>query len=260
MGTSIAFITGASSGLGFRLATDLTKLGYQVLATGRNPEGLQQLAQQSPPIKTAVANLAKSDQINNLLAWLKDQAPDGVDIFIHCAGQAHLGASVNIPRSAVEEALQVQVLALHEIVKMQIPHWQRRRSGRLIVISSGVAYRGLPEVSTYCLAKAAQLSLSQSLAVELAPYDIQVITVSPGLMEGAFQQKALKYGSLSLDFSVGAKVSLETAAQRIIATLQSQSKHFDYSGRGLLMRILNGLCPNLTHLLLRRQYLKRSST
>lgn len=249
------FITGASSGIGRGVALELAKRpGFGLLLTGRDHDRLKETASLcGPTAQFQTADLSLPSDVDRLMEWVMQKCPNSPDIFIFGAGMASLGMVSNLPLIELERSLRVQVLSLAQIAQRFITPWKQRRAGRLVVISSGAAYRGLPGASAYCTGKSAQLSFTESLSEELEPYGIHVCTVSPGLIDSSFHKNTKIFGNLPFDFAETAREDLETGIKRVLIAVDSRMHHLEFSSKGKLARVLGSIAPNFLHNLLTRK-------
>jgi short-subunit dehydrogenase len=207
------------------------------------------------------ADLASEHDRKELTEWVRNEAPGGVDLLIHSAGQAHLGEVENLSNSAFIDSFSVQVLALTDLVKCQLPNWKTKRGSSLVVISSGVAYRGLPENAAYCVSKAAQLALAETLSVELSKFGVRVVTVSPGLISTQFREKAVVFGNLNWELANGRTVTVKKAVDRCMRViLRARAGHYEFSLRARIVRILNAFFPCAVTGAIRRKYFRGRSS
>jgi NAD(P)-dependent dehydrogenase (short-subunit alcohol dehydrogenase family) len=108
---------------------------------------------------------------------------------INCAAAAPAEAFLDMSAEAWEAALLVNVRAVALAMAAAGREMARRKSGRIINVTSAAARMALPNYAAYAASKAAVDSLSRSGAVALAPHGIQVNSLSPGMMDTPLQQR-----------------------------------------------------------------------
>ncbi|RAL13762.1 putative short chain oxidoreductase/dehydrogenase [Aspergillus homomorphus CBS 101889] len=178
-------ITGASSGLGRSLALAALKAGHTVLATARNPL----LAAQHNPQITAQGGIwlpldvTSPDATAHLRAALGDRA---VDVVINNAGYAVLGALEDMTDSEVRAQFETNVFGVVRVLKAVLPLMRARRHGVVVNVSSSAGLDGLAACAGYAGSKFALEGMSESLARELAPFNIRVLLVEPGTLRTNF--------------------------------------------------------------------------
>ncbi len=208
-----AFITGASSGLGLELARALAQDGWALGLFDRNVERLAGV--ESAFHESGISLLAYPGDVTHadeLTVAVNSFAAghDGLDVMINNAGVAGSGDFMEIPLEDWRWILDINFLGVVHGCRAAIPHLQRNGSGLLINVASAAAFASAPGMSSYNATKAAVLSLSESLAIELRSTQTQVSVVMPtffrtGLLESfrGPQQSRLRAETLmeSTDYS-----------------------------------------------------------
>jgi NAD(P)-dependent dehydrogenase (short-subunit alcohol dehydrogenase family) len=173
-----ALVTGAAGGIGAEIVRRLVNDGCDVVATDvrskdevDSPDGAEYLP----------ANLRHDDEITDLFQRMGDQS---LDYLVNAAGIALFdkdGSALDTPEDVWEQTLQVNLHALRRVTAAAVP-LLRSGTGRSIVnVASVVGLRGMDSpLDAYQVSKAAVVSLSRSLALQLAPEGIRCNTVCPG--------------------------------------------------------------------------------
>lgn len=180
-----ALITGGSRGLGAAMAVKLAAGGAK---TAVNYYGSPQLAHSVVErIRTAggtadafKADVRSEDEVRTLVENV--QAAFGlIDVLvINATGPQPFLKIEDLTWRACLDQLEFFVKSPMLLVQAVVPQMKKRRYGRIINLGSEVFERGVPEFSNYVSAKGAQLGLTRSWAMELAPWQITVNQVSPG--------------------------------------------------------------------------------
>ncbi|RZI81270.1 MAG: SDR family oxidoreductase [Rubrivivax sp.] len=188
----LAFITGASSGIGQALAVRYVQAGWRVALSARRADDLRAwcLAQGWPAGRWSVhgADVRVESQI---LAAAQDcLASQGLpDVVI-----ANAGISVGVDLSLAEDLpvlrdlLDTNVIGLAATFQPFIQPMCARGSGTLVGVASVAAMRGLPGHAGYCGAKAAVVNLCETLRGELKAQGIKVVTIAPGYIDTPLTQ------------------------------------------------------------------------
>src|SRR6516162_699249 len=172
----VAFITGATSGLGRHFAELLAKNGAAVAVTGRRTERLAELvdsiARNGGRAKAIALDVTDASQIAPALDEAEG-ALGSIDILINNAGMSVQGLATDVTAEGFDQVMDTNVrgpfLLATEMARRMI---KRGRRGRIINMASMGSFRVLPGLVSYCTSKAALAMLTQSLAREWARYGI----------------------------------------------------------------------------------------
>lgn len=186
-------VTGASGDIGFAVAKLASGLGASCALWGRNERKL---------------NLVKSELVGTNHHWMKvdlshlesiedamDQAGaklGGIDAIVHAAGILSPSPLRVITPGETEELLRTNLTSALFVAKSFRRKSVPKQHASLTLISSVVAMSGQPGMSAYSASKGGLISLTQSLALELAVDQIRVNSVSPGAIEGEMMNKLLQ--------------------------------------------------------------------
>jgi NAD(P)-dependent dehydrogenase (short-subunit alcohol dehydrogenase family) len=180
----VAFITGATSGIGRACALGFARNGAHVACIGRNEVALQDVANEirdlgvkalvlSTDLSLAVAaEGAVSKAIANL---------GGIDILVNAAGHISSGTIENTSLKAWDDMLNVNVRTIFILMQKALPSLIQRR-GNVVNVSSVTGLRSFPGVLAYCVSKAALDQLTRCAALELAAKGVRVNAVNPGVV------------------------------------------------------------------------------
>lgn len=179
----VAFVTGASRGLGRAMALGLAGAGADVAIAGRDASTLQPVAEE---IRAAGRRaLCVPLDVGSLEA-----IPGAVEqVLAHC-GQIDIlvnNAGTNVRRDSIDytpedwdRVLDTNLKGAFFLTQAVGKHMISRRRGKILNISSMTSFLGLPTVPAYSATKAALQQLTRLLAVEWADYNIQVNAIAPG--------------------------------------------------------------------------------
>ena len=185
----VAFVTGASQGIGEACARVLAGAGARVVLASRNLESLQRLAEeinlQRPGAALALAmDVTREEQIQEAFRRALDQFGK-IDILVNNAGVTHDGLVMRMKRQAWDEVLNTNLTAAYLCIQQVLPGMVRRRYGRIINITSVVALLGNAGQANYVASKAGLIGLTRAVAQEIASRNITVNAVAPGFIETA---------------------------------------------------------------------------
>jgi uncharacterized protein len=187
-----AIITGASSGIGLELATQLACAGFNLVINSRHLEKLKavekDLKSKHPiEIKVVDADVSEAAGIDKLI-----QATQGLNIglLITSAGFGTSGLFPDISLHSEINMLRVNCEAVLSLTHYFSQIFKQQKHGGIIFLSSLVAFQGVPYTANYAATKAYIQSLAEALAVELKPFGIDVLAAAPGPVESGFGQRA----------------------------------------------------------------------
>ena len=166
-------ITGCSSGFGLATAKLFLDRGWTVVATMRQPR--EDLLPRSDRLRVLPLDIADPASVARAIA---EAGP--VDVLVNNAG---FGAPAPIEVTAPETAealFRTNTLGTLAMIQAVVPAFRARRSGVVINVTSTVTLKPLPVVGIYRASKAAVNALTESLAVEMAPFGVRVHLVLPG--------------------------------------------------------------------------------
>lgn len=197
---SWAVVTGASSGIGLELATLLAEAGLNLVIHARHLAQLQTLESElksrfSIEVKLVVADVSEPAGINNII-----QATQGLDVglLVVSAGFGTSGFFIDNPVHSEINMLRVNCEALLSLTHYYGQQFMQQKRGGIILMSSMVAFQGVPYSANYAATKAYVQSLAEALAVELKPHGVDVLAAAPGPVESGFGQRANMKMSMSL--------------------------------------------------------------
>ena len=176
----VAVITGASYGLGEAMAQCLVKEGARVVICARGEEQLARTAQALGPNALAVqADVSKAADIQTLFDTTVKQFGK-LDILVNNAGWYHLSQGLGLSDEEWQDNLDINLFSVIRCSRLAIPLMQKQKWGRIINISSIFGKQPSAGLIDYNTTKAAVLSLTKTLADELAKENILVNVVCPG--------------------------------------------------------------------------------
>jgi short-subunit dehydrogenase len=185
--TRLAFITGASSGIGQALAWRYHQAGWQLALVARRGEEMARWAHaQGIPQerwRAYPADVADSDAIVAAgQACLRDQGLPEV-VIANAGISVGVDTSVRADLDVIARTFAVNNVGLAATFHPFVAPMQARGSGRLVGIASVAGIRGLPGHGAYCASKAAVTSYCESLRGELRASGVKVVTIAPGYVD-----------------------------------------------------------------------------
>ncbi len=184
-----ALVTGASGGLGEQIAKTLHAHGATVGIHGTRIEKLNQLAAElGDRVMVFPANLSDREAVI-ALGKRAESEMEGVDILVNNAGITRDGLFVRMKDADWDDVINVNLTAVFNLTREITYPMMRRRTGRIINITSIVGVTGNPGQVNYCASKAGLIGFTKSLAQEIAPRGVTVNCVAPGFIASAMTDK-----------------------------------------------------------------------
>lgn len=185
--TQKVFITGTSSGIGKKSLEMFYEKGYAVTATVRKEKDRANLLKSMPDINCLIVDLNYPEQIENVIkTWFENN--NGADILINNAGYMAHGPVEESPLEDYRKQMETNFFSVVNLTKLAIPYMRKRKSGRIIQVSSGFGRFSAPILSAYCASKFAVEGFSESLRLELLPFNVYVSLIEPGPVMTNFNQ------------------------------------------------------------------------
>ncbi len=241
-------ITGASSGIGRALAEEIaTKGGCLVLAARRLlplQDAEDAVAFVNPDSKPLAVRCDVQDRasVMNLLEKAIGHL-GGIDILINNAGTCVYGAASRTTSDDVQSMIDVHVLGPYHAMQAVLPHMRERGSGLVVNVASTAALHGVPYLSGYGAAKAALITLSQSVRSELHGSGVRIMTVCPGYTDTRLFQREKKVGGARRPN--GRYRPAEAVAASIVRAIEKGRRDVVLSVEGKLLYVIRSLWPAL---------------
>jgi len=180
----VAFVTGATSGIGQACAMAFAHAGANVVCVGRNEDALRELERNLLKTSSGVLTI-RADLLHEGEAERAVQQAvavfGGIDVLVNAAGHISSGTIENTSLKAWDDMMNVNVRASFVLMQKATPSLIARR-GNIVNISSVTGLRAFSGVLAYCVSKAALDQLTRCAALELAAQGVRVNAVNPGVV------------------------------------------------------------------------------
>jgi 3-hydroxy acid dehydrogenase/malonic semialdehyde reductase len=191
----VAFITGATSGIGKAIAYEFAKHGIDLILCGRRQERLDQIKKDlSSKVNVHTLSFDVRDKDGTFKAV--DALPENfktIDILINNAGNAHGLDPIQYGNIDDWDAMiDINVKGLLYVSKAIIPQMVERQSGHIINIGSSAGKEVYPKGNVYCATKSGVLAITEGMRIDLNPFGIKVCSINPGLVETEFSKVRFK--------------------------------------------------------------------
>jgi len=179
----VALVTGASSGIGSAVATRLGRAGATVAVhyNGHEENAAAVVSTITSAGGTAFivgGDVAKVDDAKSIVKAVVDRCGE-IDILVNCAGILEYARFGDIDSASFERQFSVNTLSVVLMMQAAAPHFPAS-GGRVVNVSSNIAFRPIEGCSIYCASKAAVSTLTEAFSKELASKRITVNAVAPG--------------------------------------------------------------------------------
>lgn len=205
------FITGINSGLGREMATRVLEKGDRVAGTVRKDGAVDDLKTRFPETLW-VANLDLTDftAIDGCVKAAFEKF-DRIDVIVNNAGYGLFGAAEGLTTEQIRHQIDTNLVGPIEFTKAAIPYLRGQGGGRIIAISTYGGQATHPGASLYHASKWGIEGFFESLAQELAPFQIGVTIVEPGSARTAFREAAAASAGSAPDAYSGTPVGMVKA-------------------------------------------------
>lgn len=187
----IAFITGATAGIGEACAIKLAKNGFDLIISGRRQEKLLQLeekliSENQCKVHSLVLDVRNQNEVNSKIESLPKQWKN-IDLLVNNAG---LAVGVSALQDGItddwERMIDTNIKGLLYITRAISPLMISRKQGHIINITSIAGKEVYPGGNVYCATKHAADALTKGMRIDMLPHNIKVSSIAPGMVETEF--------------------------------------------------------------------------
>lgn len=185
----IAIITGASRGIGAAMAKSFAREGAKVIIASRTQETLDTVAAEinalyPDSILPKACHMGKAEDIDAFFQWVEEHAGTPNVLVNNAATNPYFGPVIDTPEWAWDKTFDVNLKGYFQMASRVAKGLvAKSQPGSLINVASIVGLRGSPLQGVYAMTKAAVISMTQTMAVELGPAGIRSNAIAPGLVE-----------------------------------------------------------------------------
>lgn len=190
-----AFVTGASTGLGYTIAAALGREGYNLAVTSRNTERLDTLLQ-DPSVqgrKVVPVRLDLRSEQNIVEAFEAAVAAFGaIDVLVNNAGRTLLKPAIEVSWAEWDDVVNINLKGAYFLSRAFAEHCiERGRAGSIVNLASTHGLTGLAGRSVYGISKGGLIQMTRMLAIEWASHDVRVNSVAPATVLTPSRQELL---------------------------------------------------------------------
>ena len=182
------WITGASSGIGKALALKFANEGWQVAASARRENLLNEISELNENISSFPLDVTNKDDCKETFELIKNKYQN-IDICFFSTGTWDPKKEKDIDAEQIENVMEVNFFGTLNCIKAVEKYFREKNSGHISIVSSIAGYRGLPNSTGYGASKAALNNFAESLYFDFGRYNVRVSLVSPGFIKTPMTDK-----------------------------------------------------------------------
>jgi NAD(P)-dependent dehydrogenase (short-subunit alcohol dehydrogenase family) len=197
----VALITGAGRGIGRAIAMAFARQGADLALVARTESELEETAQMiraaGHRVVAVTADVSHREYVERAVSQALETF-DRVDVLVNNAGvQPPIGPLWQNDADEWMRAVAVNLFGPMLCIKAVLPGMMERKRGKIVNLSGGGATGPRPNFGAYAASKAALVRLTETLAMELAPYNIQINALAPGAINTRMLDQVLAAGELA---------------------------------------------------------------
>jgi len=211
------WITGASSGIGKALALKFAKEDWQVAASARREQLLNEISESNKNIYSFPLDVTDSEKCKEVFNQIKEKFQE-IDISIFCTGMHDPKSEKKLNLESINKIMNVNFFGTINSVNAVYDYYREKKYGHISIVSSVAGYRGLPTGGAYCASKSALTTFAESLYFDMKRFNVRVSVVHPGFIKTPMTDQN--------DFPMPMIKSAEFAAEQMFKGL-TQSNAFE---------------------------------
>ncbi len=182
-------VTGASGGIGNSIVKKLHEHGANILASGTRIEKLEELKSKFEKVKILKFDISKIDKIEEFIESATEEIGGNLDCIVNNAGITQDNLAIRMSLDEWKKVIDINLNSTFFMSKFAIKKMLKKKSGKIINITSVVGHTGNLGQSNYTASKAGIIAMSKSLALEYAKKNININCISPGFIKTAMTEK-----------------------------------------------------------------------
>ncbi len=184
-------ITGTSKGIGLETALTFGRAGYKVFATMRNPEGAQDFREtiknETLAIVISKMDVDNDESVKNAIDAILSEVKS-IDVLVNNAGIERHGSIEEMSMTNFKDIMETNYFGAIRCVKSVLPKMRKKRNGCIINVASVAGHISNSPLGAYAASKFALEAISEAIAQEVKPFNIQVKIIEPGIINTQMAQ------------------------------------------------------------------------
>lgn len=253
----LVLVTGASSGLGWYLTRAYHEAGARLALVARRTERMdaqaRELDSQGKDVRFFTADLQDTVGIPALVDRITEVFNQPIDVLVNNAGMSCYGEIERCPYEVIEQTTTLNYLSGVRLAQTVLEPMKRQKSGQIVWIGSGSAFRGIPRATAYSASKAAAKCFCEALRNEVNDFGLDVLLVIPGALKTDFHHQQPNYSSDQRLRSIGSPAAPHALARKIVSAGRRRKSLLIYGRYAWIGQHLAYWAPWLLDRLFRRQ-------
>ncbi len=224
----LALVTGASSGIGEQYATELARLGHNLIIVSNQEKEIAQVAdrlsaQYHVEVEPIFMDLARNEAADELFAHCQASGKK-VEILVNNAGVFFFNEFTKTDMRRIELMLQLHINTVSKMCRLFGEAMKQNGGGYILNMSSLSAWMMFPGISVYESSKAYILSFSVALSYELEKYNVGVTAICPGAVDTGLYNLSMNLRKLAV--RIGVSIPPEKLAKKAIAKMFKKKRKY----------------------------------
>ncbi len=182
-------LTGATGGIGNSIVDMLLSLKANLLITGTNIKKLDEIKSKYKNVISIPQDISAHSELEGFIDKCNKELGDKIDVLINNAGITKDNLTIRMNKDEWDKVLDINLTSTFLLTKFAIKKMLKKKSGKIINITSVVGHTGNIGQANYSASKGGLLSMSKSLSLEYAKKNITVNCIAPGFIDTAMTEK-----------------------------------------------------------------------